>query len=139
MTRKSDTAVQQLKTRIRGAGLRFTGARASVLRTLEKATTPMSHADVVAKVASEGFEPSTIYRNLIDLETAGLVHRLDVGDHVWRFELRGESDNEHAHFVCGSCGAVECLPEASVTIKGVAARVGHVAEVLLKGSCASCR
>jgi Fur family ferric uptake transcriptional regulator len=137
MTRKSDTNLHQLKARIRGAGLRFTGARASVLRTLEKATTPMSHADVVSKVAAEGFEASTTYRNLIDLEAAGLVHRLDVGDHVWRFEVRNEG--EHAHFVCGSCGVVECLPEASITIKGVAARVGDVAEILLKGSCAACR
>lgn len=137
MTRKSEAKLAEIKARIRGAGLRFTGARASVLRTLEKATTPMSHADVVAAVAGEGFEPSTIYRNLVDLETAGLVHRLDVGDHVWRFELR--DDGDHAHFVCGSCGVVECLPEASVTVKGVTGRVGKVAEILLKGSCASCR
>jgi Fur family ferric uptake transcriptional regulator len=72
----------------------------------------------------------------VDLEGAGLVHRLDVGDHTWRYELKRDAD--HAHFVCGSCGSVECLPEASVSVKGVPGRVGRVAEVLLKGSCPEC-
>jgi Fur family ferric uptake transcriptional regulator len=136
MVRKADSKPELLKTRIRDAGLRVTGPRAAVLRVLDQAAAPVSHADVVAAVANEHVDASTVYRNLVDLESAGLVHRLDVGDHTWRFELKREGD--HAHFVCGSCGNVECLPEASVSVKGIPGRVGRVAEVLLKGSCADC-
>jgi Fur family ferric uptake transcriptional regulator len=127
-----------VKARIRQAGLKFTGPRAAVLRALAQASAPVSHADVVAAVATDGFEGPTVYRNLIDLEGAGLVHRFDLGDHTWRYELRKDVDDGHAHFVCGSCGAVECLPEASVTLKKAGSRVGRVAEILLKGSCRTC-
>ena len=62
--------------------------------------------------------------------------RVDLGDHVWRYEKRGNAD--HAHFICGSCGVVACLPDANVSVRGVPGRIGRVAEVLLKGSCPDC-
>jgi Fur family ferric uptake transcriptional regulator len=141
MARKQEPKSEQLKQRIRGAGLKVTGPRAAVLKVLEQSDAPVSHADVVAAVATIGatehVDASTVYRNLVDLEGAGLVHRLDVGDHTWRYELKKE-DDQHAHFVCGDCGVVECLPEGSVSVKGVPGRVGRVASVLLKGSCPDC-
>jgi hypothetical protein len=30
-----------------------------------------------------------VYRNLVELSAAGLLLRLDFGDHIWRFEFRG--------------------------------------------------
>jgi DNA polymerase IIIc chi subunit len=48
--------------------------------------------------------------------------------------------DDHPHFVCQTCGVVECLPEESVTLKTTrsAARVGRVIEILLKGRCVAC-
>lgn len=145
MARKQHAKHEGWKDRLRGAGLKFTGPRAAVLQALEQCDAPVSHADVVAAVSAavatvgpaDTVDASTIYRNLVDLQGAGLVHRLDVGDHTWRYELKRD-DETHAHFVCDDCGVVACLPEGSVSVKGVPGRVGRVQSVLLRGSCPQC-
>ena len=106
---------------MRAAGLRATAARVAVLRHLTEAGVALSHAEVAEQVARTGVDRTTVYRNLVDLTDAGLVHRTDLGDHVWRFAVPGAGhappDADHPHFVCNSCGAVECLPEDSVAVK----------------------
>jgi Fur family transcriptional regulator, ferric uptake regulator len=128
------------KAQIRAAGLKWTSSRAAVLRVLQRAAAPLTHADVVEEVEKEGFEPSTVYRNLVDLFDAGVLKRFDVGDHTWRYEVANHDDT-HPHFWCESCGVIECLPDASVQLqkspkRGLGAR--RIATVLLKGACAAC-
>lgn len=129
-----------LKARIRAAGLKWTAARGAVLMTLTAAERPLSHAELVDLISEQGFDRATIYRNLMDLTGSGLVSRSDVGDHVWRFEIRDHADAVHPHFVCTSCGVVSCLPEAAVSMKSAALGEGvsRVDEVLLKGACQAC-
>jgi Fur family ferric uptake transcriptional regulator len=137
--------IERLRGRIRGVGLRSTGPRLAVLRRLEQARTPVTHADIVHDLAPRGFDRATIYRNLMDLTQAGLVSRTDLGDHVWRFELRGRArarDGEHAHFMCTDCGTVACLPGVSIRIRSApgsprAVRRRHV-HIQLKGRCDRC-
>jgi Fur family ferric uptake transcriptional regulator len=131
--------------RIRAVGLRSTAPRVAVLRELETAAAPLSHADLVESLGDEGYDRVTIYRNLTDLTEAGLVVRADLGDHVWRFELRraGKAHTgNHPHFTCTDCGTVSCLPEESVRLtstkgapKALAARA---VEVQLRGLCDRC-
>jgi Fur family ferric uptake transcriptional regulator len=114
--------VDTLRATLREAGLRATLSRLAVLRQLSASKTPMSHAEVVDRLAGSGFDRATLYRNLIDLAECGLARRTDVGDHVWRFELitgEGGHDQEHPHFVCSNCGNVQCLPVDSVSIHPV--------------------
>ncbi|SEU37897.1 Fur family transcriptional regulator, ferric uptake regulator [Myxococcus fulvus] len=131
--------------RIRASGLRSTAPRVAVLRELESATAPMSHADLVDALGDEGYDRVTIYRNLTDLTEAGLVVRADLGDHVWRFELRRSGDEHsgnHPHFTCTDCGTVACLPEESIRIaasKGVPRAVAQKSvDVQLRGLCDRC-
>jgi Fur family ferric uptake transcriptional regulator len=82
----------------------------------------------------------------MDLTTAGLARRTDLGDHVWRFEfLGGEGHGEavHPHFICGSCGTVTCLPENAVSMhvpagapRALKRKKGVV--VQLRGLCDAC-
>lgn len=106
---------------LRGAGLRATQPRVAVLGRLLSARSPLSHGDVADALAEQGFDRATVYRNLMDLTEAGLARRSDMGDHVWRFDLVRETeqhgDEAHPHFICGECGAVECLPEDTVSVK----------------------
>jgi Fur family transcriptional regulator, ferric uptake regulator len=135
----------EFQEKIRATGLRSTAPRVAVLRELESATAPLSHADLVETLGEEGYDRVTLYRNLTDLTEAGLVLRADLGDHVWRFELRRADKahtGNHPHFTCTDCGTVSCLPEASVRItpskgapKAVAARA---VEVQLRGLCDRC-
>ena len=97
------------------------------------------------RLARRGFDRATIYRNLIELSDAGLLLRVELGDHVWRFEARrddAEESAEHPHFVCVDCGEVSCLSSVNVRISpapgGAGTVIGQVTEVLLKGHCGRC-
>jgi len=116
-------SIDALQGLVRGAGLRCTAARLAVLEHLLAATGPQTHAEVSASLDHRGFDRATIYRNLTELTEAKLVTRVDLGDHVWRFEAKrhagGESHGhggDHPHFVCTSCGEVSCLDDVHVAI-----------------------
>jgi Fur family transcriptional regulator, ferric uptake regulator len=145
MVRAGKLSLDDLKTQLRDADLRATAPRLAVLRCLHEAETPVSHAELADKLAPEGWDRATVYRNLNDLTDAGLARKRDLGDHVWRFELLRESDTHgdaHPHFVCDECGEVSCLPEGSVEIKttrNTPVRLKErVHEIQLKGRCERC-
>jgi len=129
-----------LRQRIRDAGLKWTASRGAVLLALLQADKPLSHAELTELLDAHGFDRATIYRNLMDLTGGGLVARADMGDHVWRFEAKTHEAALHPHFMCTSCGAVQCLPESAVDVFAPAIKgaVRRVDEVLLKGACAAC-
>jgi Fur family ferric uptake transcriptional regulator len=101
---------------LRARGLRRTGPRVAVLRFVKAHARPLTHGEIAEAIEPEGLDRATVYRNLIDLADAGLVVRRDLGDHVWRFELRREDGGGHAHFICTGCGGITCLPEGTVKI-----------------------
>ena len=112
-----------LKSLVREAGLRSTAARLAVLEQMLNAPGPLTHAEVSTALDHRGFDRATIYRNLTELTEAKLVTRVDLGDHVWRFEAKrhGGGDGhghggDHPHFVCTSCGEVSCLDDVTVAI-----------------------
>lgn len=133
--------LETLRTAVREAGLRATPSRIAVLHLLRAAQAPVSHSDVVAKLASQAWDPATIYRNLTDLSDVGLARRTDVGDHVWRFEAASHEATAHPHFVCTECGSVECLPDLDYVVTRArtprAVRLKRV-EVQLRGPCDAC-
>jgi Fur family transcriptional regulator, ferric uptake regulator len=135
--------LETLRTAVRNAGLRATPSRIAVLRLLRAASSPVSHGDVVAELASQAWDPATIYRNLTDLSDVGLARRTDVGDHVWRYEAitGGHQASAHPHFVCTECGSVECLPDLEYVVTRArtprAVRLKRV-EVQLRGPCDAC-
>ena len=130
----------ELRSELRGAGLRATSSRVAVLRALRGAKRPLSHNEMEALVAGSGWNRTTIYRNLLDLSRGGLARRFDAGDHVWRFEA--EARDAHPHFVCDSCGDVQCLPGVSVAIQRPPAAPKAVKKsafaVQLRGTCDRC-
>ncbi|HEY2881257.1 MAG TPA: Fur family transcriptional regulator [Pirellulales bacterium] len=137
--------LEKIRHRLRSAGLRSTAARLWVMQHLAEAGKPVTHGEVAEELRPRGFDRATIYRNLIELTEAGLVSRIELGDHVWRFELRhsgGAGRRDHPHFVCVDCGGVECLPSVSVNIKPAPgskqSRIRKVTEILLKGHCGQC-
>ena len=82
------SAHDAVKARIRAVGLRCTAARLTVLQHLIAAHGPQTHAEVSDALVERGFDRATIYRNLTELTQAKLLTRMELGDHVWRFELR---------------------------------------------------
>jgi Fur family ferric uptake transcriptional regulator len=141
----SASTLGEYQERLRAAGLRSTAARVAVLRELEAATMPLSHADLVDALKDDGYDRVTLYRNLTDLTEVGLVMRTDLGDRVWRFELKNEQSGHHdphPHFTCTDCGAVSCLPAKSVRLtpsKGAPKAVASsTVDIQLRGLCDRC-
>ena len=135
--------LDELRTAVRGKGLRATPSRLAVLELLRSSDTPMSHGDVADRLASQAWDRATIYRNLTDLAEAGLVRRTDVGDHVWRFEAVTDQHEAaaHPHFVCTECGTVECLPDLEYVVtraKAPRAIRQKRVEVQVRGLCDAC-
>jgi Fur family transcriptional regulator, ferric uptake regulator len=116
-------SIDAVKSLVRGAGLRCTTARLAVFEHMLTASGPQTHAEVSTALDHRGFDRATIYRNLTELTDAKLVTRVDLGDHVWRFEAKrhGGGDGhghggDHPHFVCTTCGEVSCLDDVNVAI-----------------------
>ena len=135
----------ELKDTIRRAGMRSTAPRLAVLKRLSVAGTPVSHRELFEELAALGMDRTTVFRNLADLTEAGLVARTDLGDHVWRFELkrpRNGDTRHHPHFTCTDCGAVACLPEVTLKVKkgrGVPrSLLRQKVEIQLRGLCDHC-
>jgi len=138
--------VASCRRALRDVGLRATPARIAVLQLIRQEVRPLSHADVCDALGETQWNRSTLWRNLCDLETAGLVQRKALGDRLFRFEhTRDEAaDDHHAHphFICVSCGDVSCLPEETFQwnaprIAPRSVRQGH-AEVEVRGVCDDC-
>ena len=136
--------VHELRHQIRDGGLRATPCRIALLRLMQAQTSPLCHSDVVERLTDAAFDQSTVYRALNDLTNAGLLHRMELGDHVWRYELPEKNTNQHGHphHLCEICGRITCLSGITIPLNEFndwTARVGSVQEVLLKGVCSECQ
>jgi Fur family ferric uptake transcriptional regulator len=146
MQRKTKAELEAAKTLLRERGLRATPSRLAVYIALSRAEGPLSHGDVASLLDDDGLDRATVYRNLIDLTEAKIVKKSDLGDHVWRFELVRESADHdgglHAHFICGECGTVECLPEATIELHATQTSPKSLkksaVEIQVRGTCDSC-
>ncbi|HVU63244.1 MAG TPA: Fur family transcriptional regulator [Phycisphaerales bacterium] len=160
-----------LREALRAAGMRITGTRLALLRLMGQFRAPASAQQLFDSLcaarrsgslrAAGGGRPDrvTVYRTLNSLVEAGLAHKVDPGDRVFRFSLtdharcEGEKHvHEHPHFVCDSCGTVECLEDERVVIKrrpsamGAKSRGSTAADrrrvrqegVVLHGTCGEC-
>jgi Fur family ferric uptake transcriptional regulator len=147
-SRKAESPkVKDFQLLLRTAGLRSTAPRIAVLEYFHVHGGQNSHAELFEALGDRGFDRATIYRILMDLAEANIVSRTDLGDHVWRFELKKgvggvEHTEEHPHFVCVDCGEVSCLPGLSFKLEGPAKAPKSVAKnkvvVQLKGRCDNC-
>lgn len=149
---------------LRHAKVRVTGVRLGVLAVLQDAGQPLSAQQVfdaavssIKKGRGKDTRPDrvTVYRTLNSLVDAGIAHKVDPGDRIFRFRLTNHTacdehghDHEHPHFVCDDCGEVECLEGAKVLVKaedraGQSMRPGKGKrtvrqDVTLRGTCGEC-
>ena len=137
----SDT--ESLKKAIRDSGLRANPARIATLRLLQGATAPLTHAETASELEDLGIDKATVFRNLNDMVSAGILRRTELGDHVWRFELIGDDNHDgsaHPHFICVDCGVVSCMGDVKLTAGSMrlSREYGEVTEILLRGRCNDC-
>jgi len=143
MNKKNDAViVEKAREILRAAGLRSTPARIAVLIALQRGSKPQTHAELSDRLVPMGFDKATVFRNLTDLTDAELVSRTELGDHVWRFEIRDPSHDRssHPHFVCVDCGTVSCMDGIALPndSQKKTLNIARITEILVKGHCLVC-
>ena len=133
---------------IRANGGRMTAQRRLILETLNELGGHPTAEEIyrTARQHDTALNPSTVYRTLTWLETAGLVSHchLDAGpdgEHSERYDP--VTPVEHHHFVCTGCGVVIEFeaPEVASIKAAFAAEHGAPVEraaLTLYGLCAAC-
>lgn len=136
-----DDAVALLKE----TGLRKTVARTHLLQCVADLASPKTQAEICELLSEHGFDTSTIFRGLADLTEAGLVVRIDPGDHIWRFEMRDRDSNgklkstHHPHVICTRCGTMRCLQNNLLQNCEQEIHGWTVDELNLRGLCPQCQ
>ena len=125
---------------------RLTPARQVIVAVLDAADRPLTIPEILAE--GDGLAQSSVYRNLVVLEQAGVVHRVVTRDDFARYELAEDLTGHHHHLVCSNCGRVEDLPATPAVERSVAAAVDEAAlaagfrtqhhRLDLVGLCAQC-
>ncbi len=128
------------------AALRRTPVRLGVLDLLASSRTPLDVPGILAALPSRT-DAVTVYRTLNTFFRKKLIHRIRGEDRGWRYAIgtRGEQiEHQHPHFVCNTCGKVECLTDADIPATlvkmlgvGPKYRVSY-SEVVLHGLCPRC-
>lgn len=141
---KKTISVEDASDLLKTVGLRKTFTRINVIQCLAQQTAPITHAMVTEQLSPLGFDASTVFRGLSDLVDAAIVSRLDVGDRIWRFELRDELpalntlQRLHPHVVCRICERLECLGMQHHSAEEKQLADWHIEEVFFRGICADC-
>lgn len=132
--------------RLSADGQRYTRNRQAIVAILGDATRPLALSEVLSE--GEDLAQSSVYRNLVVLEDAGVVRKVVATDEFARYELAEDLTEHHHHLLCSGCGAVEdfVLParversvEAALAAVAVDARFeGAHHRLDLVGRCRRC-
>jgi len=134
-----DTAAMKI---LDGVGLKKTPGRIAMLNIFLEAKNPMTQQEIMKKMSRVKLNYVSIYRTLETFVEAGIIHKVESGDRVWRFALGNEKKEGHGHphFTCRSCGITECIDEVKVPDK-IPLKIGYIIEkqeLFLKGLCPKC-
>lgn len=142
---EANTDLEEASQLLKSVGLRRTVARINLLQCLAIQTAPRTQAEIGERLSAHGFDDSTIFRGLTDLTEAGLVVRIDAGDHMWRFELHDRNEDgsksaqHHPHAICTQCGSVICMTSSLLDDSRQLAPEWDIHSVTFSGICEQCR
>jgi Fur family transcriptional regulator, ferric uptake regulator len=131
--------------RLTAAGHRRGGAREAVIELLDSQPCALTALEIEdALRAGRWFDRASVYRVLDELESLGLVSRVDVGDGTARYEPQRHTAEHHHHLVCDGCGRLTPFQDDALeqAIRRLAERVSFDVsdhDVTLHGCCERCR
>ena|SRR5436190_5030482 len=124
MAASADDLHEVVAVRLRRVGQRLTANRDALVETLTNAPRPLTIPEILAR--RRGLAQSSVYRNLVVLEDAGIVHRVVGTDDFARWELAEDLTGHHHHLICASCGRVEDVPASAGLERSVAAAAAAI-------------
>ena len=142
----TDDLDDEINALLRRADQRYTKGRRALVATLRAEGQPVTIPQILD--ASDGLAQSSVYRNLVVLEEAGVVTRIVTNDDFARYELAEHLTHHHHHLICSSCGdvtdfALDDQAEAGLdaALHKIAAATGFTVEAHrldLVGVCSDC-
>jgi Fur family transcriptional regulator, ferric uptake regulator len=103
--------VKQIKQQLSAHNYKLTPQREATVRVLlENEEDHLSAEDVYLLVKEKAPEIglATVYRTLELLSDLQVIHKLNFGDGVTRYEFRAEgAEHHHHHLICLHCGTVD--------------------------------
>lgn len=142
----NDELDDEITALLRQAGQRYTKGRRVLVTVLQSFGQPITIPQILE--AGNGLAQSSVYRNLVVLEEAGVVTRIVTNDEFARYELAERLTEHHHHLICSSCGDVTDFSlsnrtEASLdrALHQIAESVGFTVEghrLDLVGVCSDC-
>lgn len=145
MKQEKSRLIDEFKKR----GLKMTRQRAAIIEVMRGSRdSHMSFDEILAaaKKVDPKISAATVYRNVLFLESAGMITRIKLADKKSYFEKCGFPENEkghHDHFICDICGGIteflnpgiESLQEKAAASIGFSIRC-HKMEIY--GICSRC-
>jgi Fur family transcriptional regulator, ferric uptake regulator len=132
--------------RLRAAEQRYTPARRAIVEVLAGAEAPLSIPQLLQRDRS--LAQSSAYRNLAQLEAAGIVHRIVTADEFARYELAEGLTGHHHHLICSHCGDVRDITVPPALERDLDRALGRIAgkhgfsadhhRLDLLGTCSTC-
>jgi Fur family transcriptional regulator, ferric uptake regulator len=134
-----------VRARLLAVGQRYTHQRRKLVEILTRSGNPLTIPEILRR---RGLAQSSVYRNLGDLERAGVVRRLVTDEEHGRYELSEDLTEHHHHVICSRCGTVQDLPMRADVERRMEETLGRLARSVgfaevshrldLIGVCASC-
>jgi Fur family transcriptional regulator, ferric uptake regulator len=134
-----------VRARLLAVGQRYTHQRRRLVEILTRSGNPLTIPEILR---GRGLAQSSVYRNLGDLERAGVVRRLVTDEEYGRYELSEDLTEHHHHVICSRCGTVQDLPMRAEVERRMEETLGRLARSVgfaevshrldLIGVCASC-
>jgi Fe2+ or Zn2+ uptake regulation protein len=120
----SEQLHETIAERLRAVGQRLTANRQALLDALTASARPLTIPEILDE--RPDLAQSSVYRNLVVLEEAEVVHRVVGTDEFARWELTEDLAGHHHHLICASCGRVEDVPASAGLERSVAAAAAAI-------------
>ncbi|WP_323958373.1 ferric iron uptake transcriptional regulator [Brevibacillus composti] len=106
-----DEKLEKIKQQLHSQNYKLTPQREATVRVLlEHEEDHLSAEDVYLLVKDKAPEIglATVYRTLELLSELKIIHKMNFGDGVARYDLRDDnSEYHHHHLICNNCGTVD--------------------------------
>jgi Fur family transcriptional regulator, ferric uptake regulator len=146
MSTGHDDVHELVAQRMRSSELVYTKGRRELVELLAGLSRPATMPELLDM--RPRLTQSSMYRNMTDLETVGVVQKVIGTDDRTRYELAEELIGHHHHVICTKCGAVDDFVVPARTERALEAALakavaeagftatGHRLDVV--GLCATC-
>jgi Fur family transcriptional regulator, ferric uptake regulator len=142
MSKRDATWTERAIHALADAGFRSGGGRRQVVELLGDEGCALTALEIDRQLPEVG--RATVYRALEQLESLGLIQRVDVKGDSAGFERVDAGGHHHHHIVCEQCGRVVAFEDEGLekAILALAERPDFDVsshDVTLRGECGTCR